>query len=325
MNYSGRVSVIIITYNHLDYITEAIESAIAQDYNNKEIIVADDGSDDGTQVIVREYANRYPGLIIQSLSKNNTGIAENFNRGLSHATGEFIAWLGGDDIMLPGKLSAQVSLLKQRSDAVGSYHDAEVFEWPGNKVLGRFSELYGVGRGKVPDIDVIEFLKPKTQLLPSAMMVRRDCIPTGGFDVRLRFANDYLFDFLTLVNGGFFVGSDKVLVRYRKHQSNIGRQSKWAQLISEENHMALAIIDSRYPHLASSTSRRRQYYAVNEAIQSLRTSDNKRFRGMCSLVWHSGAKFRAAGVYLIGPLVVGLLFGSKGQKIRYLLRRIFFY
>ena len=123
-----KVSVIIPTYNQRDFVRETIDSVLAQTYNNIEIIVTDDGSIDGTREIIQEYASQYPEKIKPVYSEKNTGIAANINRGLAVRTGEFIAWLGGDDIMLPEKIQKQVDLLIGRPDAVGCCHDAEVFE-----------------------------------------------------------------------------------------------------------------------------------------------------------------------------------------------------
>ncbi len=101
---------------------------LAQDYANVELVLSDDGSTDGTSDVLREYAERDPERVKLVASERNTGIAGAFNRALDAHTGDYIAWLGGDDVMLPGKLSRQVAVLETRPDVIGCCHDADVFD-----------------------------------------------------------------------------------------------------------------------------------------------------------------------------------------------------
>src|SRR5690349_11312422 len=126
MSVAPKVSVIVPIFNQAPFIRETVESVLNQDYQNVELVLSDDGSTDGTTAILRSYAQREPDRVRLVLSEQNTGIAGAFNRGLDAHTGEFIAWLGGDDTMLPGKLSRQVALLQSRPDVSGCCHDAEV-------------------------------------------------------------------------------------------------------------------------------------------------------------------------------------------------------
>ena len=101
------VSVIMPSYNTSRYIREAIDSVLMQDYPNKELIVIDDGSTDGTADLVRSYENR-----LQLITQQNQGAAVARNAGLVAARGEYIAFIDSDDCWLPGKLSAQVHYLQ---------------------------------------------------------------------------------------------------------------------------------------------------------------------------------------------------------------------
>ena len=105
------VSVIMPAYNTGKYIGEAIDSVLAQDYPNKELIVIDDGSRDDTVDQIQSYGDQLT-LITQS----NQGSAVARNAGLKAAKGEFIAFLDSDDLWLPGKLTAQVNHLQQHPD-----------------------------------------------------------------------------------------------------------------------------------------------------------------------------------------------------------------
>ena len=97
------VSVLIDTYNHERFIEPAIVSALEQDFpeSEREIIVVDDGSTDGTPEIVKKFEPR-----VRLLRKENAGQASAFNAGIPECKGEIVAFLDGDDWWAPGKLQA---------------------------------------------------------------------------------------------------------------------------------------------------------------------------------------------------------------------------
>ena len=104
------ISIVTITYNHEDYIAEAIESFLMQnrDKFDIEIIVADDASTDGTQKIISKYAKKYPELIRPILRKKNLGVRDNLLTALESAKGKYIALCEGDDFW-----TSELKLLKQ--------------------------------------------------------------------------------------------------------------------------------------------------------------------------------------------------------------------
>ena len=98
------VSVVITTYNQERYISATVESALAQDFEDREIIVVDDGSTDDTPARVGAFEEQ-----IVYLRQRNQGVAGSRNAGIRQARGEFLAFLDGDDLWEPRKLSRQVS------------------------------------------------------------------------------------------------------------------------------------------------------------------------------------------------------------------------
>ena len=109
------VSVLIDTYNHERFIEKAINSVLEQDFPvaEREIIVVDDGSTDGTPQIVQRFE---PNL--RYIRKENRGQASAFNVGIPECRGQIIAFLDSDDYWLPGKLSRVADVLAKNS-AVG--------------------------------------------------------------------------------------------------------------------------------------------------------------------------------------------------------------
>jgi glycosyltransferase involved in cell wall biosynthesis len=133
----GLVSVIIPVHNRADLLREAVASVVAQSYRPIEIIIVDDGSTDGTPQTIAGLESRHPDLVC-SIRQGNSGPGVAREAGRKGARGEYIQYLDSDDLLLPGKLSAQVAALKERPDAGVAYgrtryrdskHEAFVPEW----------------------------------------------------------------------------------------------------------------------------------------------------------------------------------------------------
>src|SRR5687767_7703512 len=102
------VSILIPTYNRLDYLREAVGSVLRQTYENWELIIVDDGSTDDTRAWVLSLAEPRIRLITIPHS-GNLGLVR--NRGIAEARGELIAFLDSDDAFEPHKLAAQTAAL----------------------------------------------------------------------------------------------------------------------------------------------------------------------------------------------------------------------
>lgn len=98
-----KFSVIITNYNYAQYISEAIDSVLAQTYKNFEIIIVDDGSSDNSKEIILHYQERFPN-IIRAIFKGNGGQASAFNVGFTASSGDIIAFLDADDYWYSDKL-----------------------------------------------------------------------------------------------------------------------------------------------------------------------------------------------------------------------------
>ena len=112
------VSVCMITYNHDNYIKEAIEGVLMQKINFPiELIIGEDCSTDNTRKIVLEYADKYPNIIRPLLPEKNLGMTINFIKTMQEATGKYIALCEGDDYWTdPYKLQKQVDFLEANQE-----------------------------------------------------------------------------------------------------------------------------------------------------------------------------------------------------------------
>jgi glycosyltransferase involved in cell wall biosynthesis len=111
------VSVIIPTFNRARLIKRALDSVVAQNFKNYEVIVVDDGSTDNLAFVAT-----YPGLAHVRLIRHpeNRGAAASRNTGITAATGRFVAFLDSDDCWHPDKLSCQVTVLRSAASNVGA-------------------------------------------------------------------------------------------------------------------------------------------------------------------------------------------------------------
>jgi len=160
MNKEGLVSVIIPAYNCEKYLSEAVDSVLAQTYKEMEIIIVDDGSTDGTEAIAKSFELKIKYIVI-----SHTGPGAARNAGVLASSGEFLAFLDADDVWTKEKLSLQVELLKSHPDI------DMVF---GNII--QFREDSGNGKGRA-DTETEESVPG---YLPGTMLVRKNSFMRCG-------------------------------------------------------------------------------------------------------------------------------------------------
>ncbi|MEA3499583.1 MAG: glycosyltransferase [Candidatus Marinimicrobia bacterium] len=131
MNNKPFVSVSMITYNHEQYISKAIEGVLIQKTNFKfELVIGEDCSTDSTREIVFDYANKYSDIIKVIVSKENVGMQKNDLRTYKKCQGKYIAFCEGDDYWTdPHKLQKQVDFLESNSEYSMCSHEVKtIFE-----------------------------------------------------------------------------------------------------------------------------------------------------------------------------------------------------
>ena len=106
-----KISILMGIYNCAPTLAEAIDSILAQTYENWELILCDDGSADHTYNIADSYRQRYPEKIVLLKNEQNMGLNHTLNHCLDHATGEYIARMDGDDISLPERFEKELNYL----------------------------------------------------------------------------------------------------------------------------------------------------------------------------------------------------------------------
>ena len=226
------VSVIIATYNHADYLAQAVESVLAQRFADLELLIVDDGSTDGTPGVLAELARRHPGRF-RHVRQPNAGVGAAMNRGLAQTAAPLVAFLDSDDTWSPDHLATLVPMLeKKRPDP----SLPSPFQGEGRGEGGPMEAVVAFGRRDAMDEHGAIVDRPgkpyhsgrvTTELFASmfiskiCLVARRDAIArAGGFDTALRMGEDYEL-LLRLSRLGTFAGTDAIVAHRRRHASNL--------------------------------------------------------------------------------------------------------
>jgi glycosyltransferase involved in cell wall biosynthesis len=171
-----KISIAIPAYNSERCLGETLESALNQTHPAHEVIVVDDGSTDRTEEIARSFGNR-----IRYIKQQNQGIAGARNAAVREATGDWIAFLDHDDLMLPTKLEKQLAIIEANPDLIVVY--------------SAFTYLYADGTTThipvFPSRKLWPALRYRTPILPSTAIIRRTAIQEIGGFIQLYCIDDW--------------------------------------------------------------------------------------------------------------------------------------
>jgi glycosyltransferase involved in cell wall biosynthesis len=200
-----RVSIIIITYNSETYIEQCLESALAQTYSSKEIIVIDDGSTDNTRQILEPFMEQ-----IHYHYQENAGIPTARNKGLGLAQGEFINYLDSDDYFIyPEKIAEQVNILDANLHYGVVYGAYQHVDLKGNVI--NIIEPW-----TVLEPQTIEHLVDHWFLLLAACLFRKSWFDrVGGFDTQYTRLEDTQIGFRMICHGLKICWHYQVVYAYR--------------------------------------------------------------------------------------------------------------
>ncbi len=209
-----NVSIIIPTFNNAVYIRDALESVFSQSYNSYEIIVIDDGSTDDTQTILKSYLNQ-----IQYIYQEHSGVAIARNRGLSIASGKYVAFLDSDDLFFSDKLTTQVKFLDDHPE-IGAVHSGWHLIDSDKNLIAKKEPWH-----QAPKLDLEAWLIWQPIFL-GAMLFRGSWLKkVGGFDTSLSQASDAEFLLRLVMEGCPTVWLKQPTVYYRQHDRGITNNS----------------------------------------------------------------------------------------------------
>jgi glycosyltransferase involved in cell wall biosynthesis len=211
-----KVSIILPCYNGARWISQSIESVLAQTYNDLELIIIDDGSKDNSREIISSYLYDKR---IHYIYQENKGFSSALNEGIRESTGDFIGFIGQDDLYMPNKLQIQVKYLNEHKN-IDLVHSNYCF-------IDSNGQVIGVRDMKVPKFSsrwkMIEYLFINNFIGFETVLVRRNCFDEVGlFDERMTGFSDH--DMWLRIAGKFNIAYiNLILVKKRKHERQLSR------------------------------------------------------------------------------------------------------
>lgn len=210
----ATVSVCMITYNHAEFIEQAVMSVIGQRTEfSVDIIIGDDASTDDTPQILTRLRDQYPNKIKLVLREKNVGMMQNFSSTLGRCDGKYIALLEGDDYWSDTlKLSKQVAFMEQNAAFALCFHPVAVSE-AGKTVKDRFTN-------PVPEVTSITDLARGNFMHTCSVMYRNGLVPELPSDFVRSTVGDYFLHMLYARNGSIGRLPD-VMAVYRVHAGGV--------------------------------------------------------------------------------------------------------
>ncbi|VTU21349.1 Putative glycosyltransferase EpsH [Variovorax sp. PBS-H4] len=209
------LSVVIAAFNHVEYIDDAIKSALAQSYDEFEVIVVDDGSDDGTRQAISKYASA---LTIVDVERG--GPSACLNAGLRVCRGSFIAVMSGDDLSEPDRLTVQLNTaFRCNSDIL--FCVPNVVDGLGRPLTDSQFPAF-LPRSASSDIDLSDLFYNGNYLCATSAFIRTSLLQdVGFFDESLVQLSDYEY-WMRAMGSGFQLNlSLNRNVKYRRHNQNL--------------------------------------------------------------------------------------------------------
>jgi glycosyltransferase involved in cell wall biosynthesis len=294
------VSVVIPTYNHAAYLREAIDSVLAQDYPDLELIVVDDGSTDGTRDILASYGQRF-----EWWSHANRGQSATLNDAWQRARGDVLGYLSSDDRLAPSAVRRAVETLDADPSIVVTYCDYELID-PQSRPIRTVRTREFDHEHMIRDVDCV--------IGPGAFFLRSVFDGTGGWSTDLRQSADFDY-WLRVAFLGRFQRIPEVLAGIRVHEQS----QSFIPLDSQRSEEAVAIMQKLFArgelpeHIRSHRRRAMAIACVRAARHHLRAG-----RYGASLQWLARAG-RMEPASLCSPRTARLLLNALVNRPAHLL------
>ena len=213
---SPLISVVIPTHNRARFVAQAVHSALAQEFQDLEVVVVDDGSTDHTAAVMAEIND--PRL--RYLPKPKSNAPDTRNRCIDAAKGEWLLWLDSDDLLLPGWVARVATLIEAGTAADVYYGNLEVVDARARRLQILRYEDFADQNGLL----LAHLVHANPLPLPGSLMRRSLAQEAGGFDVEFTRAHDYEF-WTRLAPVARFRHVPFLAVQWRWHDSNMSSGS----------------------------------------------------------------------------------------------------
>jgi glycosyltransferase involved in cell wall biosynthesis len=305
------VSIIIPCYRQGRFLQAAIESALGQSYHPKEVIVVNDGSDDETDVVARQYDAR-----VKYISKANQGLPSARNAGIQSAEGKYLLFLDADDLLAPEAVAWLVEAVCERENCLAIMGWRNFSE--GSSVGGEFGMVPPEELQLLPRILYGNLAPPNTWLCP-AILVRA----AGGFDEKLRSHEDWDLWVRLALSGAQLATVPRIGAYYRRSPGSMSRNLR----VMSETYIEVLQKGQRY--ILEDTALMHKYGAelYSASREALRRIAMQRLPWpVVSPLAHSIRELEQHGVRLrrsVAKRVLTRVLGYRAELVSYLYFRYF--
>lgn len=262
---SALVSIAMCTYNGGAYLSQQLDTLVAQTYPNCEIIIVDDRSSDDTVEIINGYAKKYAQIKLY-LNHENLGYTRNFEKAINLCSGEYIALCDQDDIWDINKISIMV---EQIGSNILAYHDSEFVDEQGKPLNKKLSNIKNCYSGSDSRVFLFE-----NCVLGHATVFKRELLKyTGHFNDTV--IHDRWLAYVA-TNNGSILFVDQPLVKYRQHlhaNTNILQQERAKSTTSSSVYkmqfqLEIAAIFAGYPFNKEAAFKKKLLNLMQDRMQS---------------------------------------------------------
>lgn len=206
-----RVSVVVPSYNHAQFVAMTLRSIMKQNCAPAELVVIDDGSTDNSPSVIEQALKECP-FACELIVRSNRGLCVTLNEGLARTAGDYFAYLGSDDVWLPDFLQERVRLLQSRTDAVLAYGHA-YFVDEHSRIVDCTADWANYSDG-----DVRAMLLNAIAPMSPTVLYRRAALEKESWNEEAKLEDYDLY--LRLSTVGDFAFDPQVLSAWRLHAKN---------------------------------------------------------------------------------------------------------
>jgi len=221
------VSILIASFNHENYIEEALNSVLSDTYSNKEIIIIDDGSSDNSVDIIENWLRKYEEKInVTFKHRQNKGVCATANELLDMANGQYILFLPSDDLLLNNTIAERVEILELNPSKLVLLSDAQVIDSEGNIIYeSMMSDFHKADKNKYKtDENIIDELIFRFSISGPVLFVNKKIYDIiGKYPVKLKAEDLYFYIRTSCLRKILFW--DKKVGSYRWHSKNVSNDN----------------------------------------------------------------------------------------------------
>ena len=215
------VTVCIPVYNHYRFVKECIQSVVEQDYENIELIIIDDGSNDDSFLIVEDCISKCKNRFkrFNFIQRENKGVCYTLNEAIEWSQGKFFGSIASDDVWLSNKVSCQIEYLKKNESASAVFGGVILIDQNSIEI----KKIYG----KNIKYNFEDILLKNSTIFAVTNLIRIDDLKgTGGYHIDRKLEDFYMWLKLTECVGKTIDVTPQIVAKYRLHSHNISRNYK---------------------------------------------------------------------------------------------------